>query len=265
MTDATLAEVLNGAESDAGGLRFSVPGNWTQGRTAYGGFTAALLLATAKSASDELPPLRSALINFTAPVSEPPLIASEILRQGRNVTTIATTARNGGKVAATGTFSFGRAQDSHVAATFPAPAAPAPEDTPEYVPPGVRLPVAFFDNFEIKLIDGTLPFAGVDRGYVRMWARHRDPAMRHRIEGLIAIADLPPPAVFTMLTRPGPNSSVNWIVNLLDHAPATRDGWWMIESAMTAGHDGYSSQVMRVWNTEGALLIDGMQSVLIFV
>lgn len=265
MADPTLNDVLTGATGEGDALRFAVPANWTQGRTAYGGFTAALLLAAARRVSNELPPLRSALINFTAPVSEPPLIASEILRQGRNVTTTATTARIGGKVAATGTFSFGRAQDSHVAATFPAPDAPTPEDTPDYAPPGVRLPVAFFDNFEVKLIDGTLPFAGADRGYVRMWARHRDPAMWGRIEGLIAIADLPPPAVFTMLTRPGPNSSVNWIVNLLSETPATRDGWWMIESAMTAGSDGYSSQVMRVWNTEGTLVIDGMQAVLIFV
>jgi acyl-CoA thioesterase len=265
MTDQTLTDVLNGATSLETGLRFAVPPNWTQGRTAYGGFTASLLLGAAKSVSDELPPLRSALINFTAPISEPPVISAEILRRGRNVTTVATTARIDGNVAATGTFSFGRAQDSHVAAPFPAPDAPAPEDTPDYAPPGVRLPVAFFDNFEVRLIDGTLPFAGADRGYVRMWARHRDPAIWGRIEGLVAIADLPPPAVFTMLTRPGPNSSVNWIVNLLDEAPATRDGWWMIESAMTAGHDGYSSQVMRVWNSDRVLVIDGMQSVLIFV
>jgi hypothetical protein len=86
-----------------------------------------------------------------------------------------------------------------------------------------------------------------------------------RPEGLIGIADVLPPAVFPMCRKPGPNSSVTWICNLLSGTPGTRDGWWMLETDLTAARDGFSSQVMRGWNTDGELVIDGMQSVVIFV
>jgi len=266
MTDVTLAEVLATAEQDGTAPRYQVPENWAQGRTAFGGFTGALLVNAARRDRPDLPALRSALINFTAPVSQPPTIHAEVLREGRNITTVATRAEIDGKVAATGTFSFGHAQESQLNVGHTAPDAPqGPDDTPSYFPPALkRPPVRFFVNFEVKLIEGSLPFSGADRGYVRIWARHRDPAMWGTLEGLIAIGDVLPPAAFPMMTRPGPNSSMNWIINLLSDHANTRDGWYMMETQLTAGNGGYSSQVMRVWNTDGDMVADGMQSVIIF-
>ncbi|MFC3616739.1 acyl-CoA thioesterase [Lutimaribacter marinistellae] len=265
MTDQSLDDVLNAADREGDGLRYPVPAGWTQGRTAYGGFTAALLLHAALDGRDGLPPLRSALVNFTGPVSEPPIVRSEVLRAGRNVTTVNTRAEIDGKVAAQGTFSFGAAQESHVSQGCPAVPSTPPEDTAPFFGEARRAPVAFFNNFETRLIEGALPFSGAERGYNRVWARHKSPAMWDRIEGLLAIADLLPPAVFPMFTRIGPNSSMTWICNILAAQPATRDGWWMVETDLTAAQDGYSSQVMRMWNTDGELVVEGMQSVVVFV
>ncbi|MEY8839288.1 acyl-CoA thioesterase [Cribrihabitans sp. XS_ASV171] len=265
MTDQSLDDVLNGAMREEGGLRYAVPSGWTQGRTAYGGFTAALLLHAAMDGREELPPLRSALVNFTGPVGDPPLVRSEMLRQGRNVTTINARAEIAGQVAAQGTFSFGAAQESHISQECPAVSSPAPEETAPFFDGERRAPVAFFDNFETRIIEGALPFSGAPRGYARVWSRHRAPAMWDRSEGLIAIADLLPPAVFPMFTKPGPNSSMTWICNVLAPRPQTRDGWWMVETDLTAAREGYSSQVMRMWNTDGELVVEGMQSVVVFV
>ena len=266
MTDLTLAAAFAAATPTDGGLRYPVPENWAQGRTAYGGFSAAMLLDAARRGQGDLPPLRSALINFTAPVSGQPVVGTELLRQGRNVTTINARARDGQAVTAQGTFSFGAAQDSHVSAGCPAPEAGRPEDTEPFLPPHVpRPPARFFENFDVRLIAGHRPFVGADRGHTRVWARHHDVESRDTIEGLLCIADLLPPAVFPMLTRIGPNSSMNWICNFLSERPDTRDGWWMIETDLTAAQDGYSSQVMRIWNTDGDLVVEGMQSVIVFV
>ena len=143
MTDVTLAEVLATAEQDGTAPRYQVPENWAQGRTAFGGFTGALLVNAARRDRPDLPALRSALINFTAPVSQPPTIHAEVLRQGRNITTIATRAEIDGKVAATGTFSFGHAQESQLSVGHTAPAAPqGPDDTPSYFPPALKRPIA---------------------------------------------------------------------------------------------------------------------------
>ncbi len=266
MTKLSLSQVLASSDRLNGMLQFPVPPNWMQGRTTYGGFSSALLLAAARNAVDVLPPLRSALINFTAPIGSPPLIETEVLRNGRNVTTINTRARIEGNTAALGTFTFGKAQESHVVFEHPAKAEIQPEITEHYFPPDLpKLPIAFLENFDVRLIDGARPFAGAERGYVKVWARHNDADMRDRIEGLIAIADLLPPAIFPTLKKPGNNSSMNWIFNMLSEDIHTRDGWWLMEHQLTAGHDGYSSQVMRMWNTDGDLIVDGMQSVIIFV
>ena len=266
MDDATLTEALAELREEDGVYSAPVPRNWAQERTAYGGYSATLLLASARRAYPDLPPLRSTMVNFTGPISEAPEITVTLLRQGRNISTLRVVATTGGKTAATAVFSFGVAQDSHVSATCPAPEASPPEETESFFPEGMpKLPIGFFNNFEVRLIEGHRPFMGGDRGYVRVWARHRDEAIRGTPEGLLSIADVLPPAAFSLCKKMGPNSSVNWICNVLSEDLTTKDGWWMIESALSAGHDGYSSQVMRMWNSEGELVVDGMQSVVIFV
>lgn len=266
MTDATLSQALDALSRVEGGWTAPVPSNWAQGRTAYGGFTAALLLGAARAGQDDLPPLRSALINFTGPLSAAPRLEPELLRRGRNVATVDVRARVEGQVAAQGVFSFGAGQESHVSQDCPAPQAPAPDAAEPFFPPGMkRAPAQFFENFDMRIAAGARPFDGAERGLIRVWARHRDSAMHGRIEGLIGIADVLPPAVFARMTKVGPNSSMTWLCNVLRDDLATDDGWWLIESDLTAAHEGYSSQVMRMWNTRGQLVVEGMQSVVVFV
>lgn len=266
MSSHTLTEVLESRTPQGDGLSYPVPSNWMQGRTTFGGFSSALMLDAVRAKHKDLPPLRSALVNFTAPIGTSPIIGTEVLRQGRNVTIINARAQIDGKVAAMATFSFGHPQDSHVVFDRPAKPAEEPEDTGPYFPPDLpRPPIPFLQNFDVRLVEGALPFSGAEKGYLRLWARHNDPRMWDRMEGLISVADLPPPAIYPTLKKPGPNSSMNWIFNVLDEDIQTRDGWFLLEHQLTAGRDGYSSQVMRVWNTEGDLVVDGMQSVIIFV
>lgn len=262
----SLRAVLDGLEPQGDAMLAPAPANWMQGRTAYGGFTAALLLGAVLRGDRDLPPLRSAMINFTGPVSASPRLTTETLRRGRNVTSIAARARIDDQVAAAGLFSFGAAQDSHVRADAPRRDAPAPDACEPLIPPqAADFAPGFHRNFDLRLIEGDRPMTGSDRGYIRGWARHHDPASRTGIESLLCLADILPPAVFPLFRRMGPNSSMNWICNFLVENPETEDGWWLVETDLTAARDGFSSQVMRVWNSSGELVVDGMQSVAIFV
>ncbi len=242
----------------------NVPDHWKQGRTAYGGLTAALLLAHAKTIAEDLPSLRSALINFTGPVTADPKLISAVQRQGRNVTTISSFAEVESARVALGSFSFGAPRESSVSQNCPAPDAPAPEDCEPFIPPQfAQFAPAFLTNFETRLIEGARPVSGADRGYIRNWARHVDPAARQTELGLLCLADILPPAAMPMLKAPGPVSSMSWICNFL-RPPESEDGWFMVEADLTATKDGYSSQVMRIWNRAGDLVVEGMQSIVIF-
>jgi acyl-CoA thioesterase len=82
---------------------------------------------------------------------------------------------------------------------------------------------------------------------------------------LLCIADVLPPAALPLFKRMGPVSSMTWIFNVLSDNPRTDDGWWHIETDLTAARNGYSSQIMRIWSTRGELVVEGVQSVAIFI
>ena len=65
----SLRQTIDGLEPIEGGWRGTVPDNWLQGRTAYGGFSAALALHAAQKSDLDLPPLRSAQVSFIGPLS----------------------------------------------------------------------------------------------------------------------------------------------------------------------------------------------------
>ena len=101
-------------------------------------------------------------------------------------------------------------------------------------------------------------------GYIRTVTRHHDIQSRDGIISLLCLGDVLPPAALPLLRDMAPVSSMTWMVNVLVDAPQTTDGWWHVETRLSAAAGGYSSQVMRIWNMDGQLVVEGMQSVAIF-
>ena len=265
ITEQSFSKIIAAMTPENGEVIAPVPEAWAQGRTAYGGYTVGALLGATRALHPDLPPLRSALVNFTGPVSAPPRMTAEVLRAGRNVTTVLAKAEVDGGVVATVTFSFGANIEHDLLVDLPAPEAPVPEDCEAFTPKEVeRFVPKFFSQFDTRLIAGARPYSGVSEGYIRAWSRHQDPGARETWTGLMSLADVLPPAIFPMLNRISKNSSMTWLCNFLTDDCASEGGWYQVETRMTAARDGYSSQVMRIWNAEGRLISDGMQSVVVF-
>lgn len=262
---AGLQALINEIKPAGGGYKAHISDDWRQGRTAYGGLTSGLALAVTQKAFPDLPPLRSAQINFIGPVTEDPVITPTLLRQGRNVTSVRTDMYCGEQIVASIVFIFGGARESHLLATLPAPQAPPPADCEPFTPSQAESFVpSFFLRFDTKLIAGHRPAVGVDEGYIRCWSRHHDASSREGIVSLLTLGDVLPPAAMPTFKTFGPVSSVNWQMNFLSDV-TTADGWWHVETRQTAARDGYSSQVMHFWNHAGDLVAEGMQSVAIFI
>lgn len=257
---------ISGAAQEDRAYSCSIPEGWRQGRTVHGGITAGLMIATAQKQFPGLPPFRSATINFIGPVSQDPVFTSLILRRGRNVTSVQTQAMIEQNCVASAVFLFAQQRPSHVSQPFPAQPTPMPDECAPYVTPEIALALpAFLGRFDIKLIAGGRPLSPDEDGFIRVWARHRDPASRSGIASLLTIGDVLPPAATTLFKKMGPLNSMNWIFTSLKDAPQTQDGWWQIESRLTAAQGGYSTQVMRIWNIEGDLVAEAMQCIVIFV
>lgn len=251
------------AEGDS--FRTVVSEDWLQGRTAYGGLSAALCVEAALRAVPQLPPLRSAQFTLIGPAAGPLTITPSVLRRGKSAVFVGVDLVGEAGLAARAVLSFGVARASAIAySDLAMPTVTSIADSPSFFPDG-RNPITFQQHFEHRLAGGARPMTPGARPEYLIWYRHRDEAARAGIVPLIALADGPPPAIMVMFQQFAPISTMTWTLDILDDAPATMDGWWLIQSLAEISHQGYSTQRMLLWNADGKPVISASQNVAIFV
>jgi acyl-CoA thioesterase len=239
----------------------TLPGaeNWMQGRTLFGGASAALALASIQKAMPDLPPFRAAQIGFVAPVGANLAFKVEMVRQGRNVTQVRSDIASDGKLALTALMLFGESREAN--ALHPAgkadPWPGAPEECEQLPSP----PNFFTQNMEIRRAQDE---RGPGVPIVRRWVRLQDRDGLDPVIQALVLGDALPPGSMRVMQRQGPLSSINWSFNLLDPEAKTRDGWFLAEAASDHADHGYSSERLRLWNADGEQVLAGMQAAAIF-
>lgn len=252
-------QIIESLEAIEGGWRGTIPATWLQGRTCYGGLSAALALWAAQNSDTDLPPLRSALVAFIGPLSGEVAIRASRLRRGRNAAFIQTDVESEAGLGLRATFVFMGpvgSQVDHQIDTAPAFPVPAP-DTKTFTGHSAAI---FRQNFELlDRRDKTVGPAEWLR-WVRLVERDGvDPMVE-----LMTVADCLPPAALKLVGGAAPVSSMTWQLNILASAPTTTDGWWLLRSSTNYAKNGSSSQAMAIWNADGMPIADQMQSVAIF-
>lgn len=259
----SFSELLGSASYEDGILRSDVPAGWAQGRTAYGGLASSFLYERVKRQHPDLPPMRSVQIAFIGPASGAVEVTAEVLRQGKSTTFVEASLKAEAGLATRGTFIFGAGRDSSVAmADNPAPEVPhvSTLDTSAFT----ELHPAFLHQFEVAPASGGMPFMGDGSSEMVWWGRHRDPEVHGTEVGLLCIGDLLPPAVAPMMKTFAPVSSVNWQVDTFGDDLSTEDGWYLIQTRAQWGGDGWSSQDMNIWASDGRPVAGARQTVVVF-
>jgi acyl-CoA thioesterase len=250
-----LGDILAAADGD---FRVTVPTDWMQGRTAYGGFSAALALEAALRLEPDLPPLRSAQIAFIGPLAGEVSVSAIRLRRGRNAAFIQADVASEAGPGMRATFVFMAALPSRATldAAPRAPSAPPEPDAELYTGPDHF----FTGNFNfLDRKEGTGPAEWL------RWVRLRARDGLHPMVELLAIGDALPPAAYKLAQdRNTPLSSLNWTINFLATEPRTDDGWWLLNAQADIARSGFSSQRMTVWNAAGEAVAEGSQAVAIF-
>lgn len=244
------------------GFTATITDEWKQGRTAYGGLSAALALEGAKRLVNDLPPLRSAQIAFVGPVDGEVRVLPRLLRQGRNAVWVAVELVGDGGVGLVATFVFMRALPSSVSVGSPA----APHDlvSPDgAIPTDSEMRPAFLQhNFETRY---ALPKARGREADVCLWVRLLQRDGLNPESEIMLIGDALPPAVVPVMQQRGPVSSMTWQINLLGKTVGPGDdGWWLLRSTAEGASDGNSSQSMLLWSCNGTAQAAGTQSVAVF-
>lgn len=257
----SIADLIDPITADGGHVTLSAHETWAQGRAVYGGASALIAYTSAIRAFDGLPPLRAVQATFVSPFGPEIELKREIVRQGRNVAQVRSEIWTDQGCAFTAFFLFGSERDpnaKHPASTV-ADWPGLPEDnealSTEHAPEFLK------QHFEIRRAQDQ---RGPGEPTVRRWARLKDRAELDRTSELVLLGDVLPPGAMRAMQRQGPISSINWSFNILDPEPATKDGWWLSENASQHADHGYSSERLRVWNTKGEQILDGMQCVAVF-
>lgn len=246
----------------------TVGADWFQGRSLFGGVTAALMLVKLQYILDKPRRLRSLTVNFVGPINaaEAVHLDARVLRVGKSVLQGEVHLTQGGDVLAVLLASFGEARESKAVqkASTPAPTWQPPQDLPTQRDLG-GLELAFLHYLDLRWAEGAQAFSGAESASFGAYTRFQNQQGEFTLAHLVALADGFPPAPAVLIDGIAPMSSLTWTLELL-HEPQgiTLDDFWQYEVHTDYAAEGYGHTEARMWDKNGMLTLISRQTVTVF-
>ena len=243
----------------------SVPDDWLQGRSIFGGLQSALALRAMRDLVPADLPLRVLQTTFVAPVGGAVNLHAQVLRAGKGTTHAEARIASGGQTTTLVVGVFGRGRPSKAEVSPPPAPAPPREQEPFVFPFVEGLSASFARHFTMRFLSGPMPFSATRSPPT--WVI--DVSLKDRVptsEGhAIAIADAIPPAAFAMLSQPAPGSSITWTLEMLvDRFDTLPLAGWRVHAEVRAAHNGYTSQLATIFAPDGRPAVMSHQSMVVF-
>lgn len=236
--------------------RASIDPSWYQGRGAFGGLLAALLLRgmRAKVAEPERV-ARTLTVHFCAPATEGPVrVEAEIVRSGSRVTHVTARVTRDAEVFAIASGSFCKSRQGPAWQREQMPEVRPPAEVPS-LPQGFPGIPTFLDHLEAKFCGGTVPFTGGTVPEFQVWLRLREAAP---LDASLAalLLDAPPPAMTATFAGPSPIATVDFTIHFFDRFEqvAAPDAFHLLTVESRWAADGYEEELRDLWSPEGRLL-----------
>ncbi|HEX3770770.1 MAG TPA: thioesterase family protein [Polyangiaceae bacterium] len=256
------SELLDALVLRDGAGSITIPADWMQGRSVFGGLQSALALRAMRSLVPGEVPLRALQTTFVAPVSGTVNLEARVLRTGKSATHAEARILDGGQTLAIVIGIFGRARASKVEVVAHAPPF-TPNETPLDMPRGLG-PV-FLQHFSMRWLTGAPPYSGLRHATRAVFEIGMNDAVPANEAHVVAMGDVIPPLALTMLSEPAPGSSVTWTLEfLVDHFDAVPLEGWRIHGELRAGRDGYTSQSAIVCAPAGHAVALSQQTMMVF-
>ena len=265
MSDLTFFASIMASLTLADGIHTGhVTSDWMQGRTVYGGMTAALCLQAIRNEHSDLPPLRSAHITFAGPVAGDVAITTRVLRQGKSASFLTADLISEAGFGTHATFCFGADRPSTKHQTrFPMPEVRTPDDIGPQLHEGSMRP-HFTQHFDMLLAAGSPPMSGSNEAETAFWLKAKAGDYSALDVGLLALSDTPPPAALSLYDQFTPLSTMTWAIDIMSTDLASPDGWYLAQLKATTVADGYSTQSMGLWTSNGRPILASQQCVALF-
>ncbi len=265
--DDLLATVTSHIQSPQQQPTLSIPTSWTQGRTIFGGISAAMVYRAMQATLEDARPLRSFNCNFVGPLEAEKAfeIHVEVLRTGRNASQLLARAVQDDKVAVLAQACFAVDRESKISIpnglthSMPLPA------KAKFIPQIPKITPKFLRHFDLALEEGKMPFTGSKISHTHGWMRFTQPPAAITDAHLIAMIDAWPPTVLQLLRWPAPASTMNWNIEFLHpHQPAAATDWFGYQVETRQAADGYAHTEANIWHPDGSLVALSRQTVGVF-
>jgi acyl-CoA thioesterase len=247
---------------------FPIDSRWGQGRSAFGGLTAALLLAhieheTGLTDRD----LRTINIHFCGAVilNHPCKFTHRVLSEGKSVFQVEGQLLQDGQVKTQIVACFSARRTSSIQVTHkPVFAAKSVSQSMKF--PFIKGVVPdFFADFDLRITEGSLPFSGSEQSQLAGWMRFAEPVEPLDDSAILALIDAWPPAVLPMLDSPAPASSITWNVEFIQpRAPLQTEDYLLYDCETVQADSGYAHTEAKIFHPNGQLLALSRQLVGIY-
>lgn len=257
----SFTSLMDSALTSEGDLSVSIPEDWMQGRSAYGGLQTSLALRAMHSLVPNSP-IRSLQTNFIGPLAGDVRAEARVLRSGKNTTQVEAKLFGHDGLTTQVLGVFGSPRESEIRVRM----------SPKDLQPGQSIVFPFLpgitpnftQQFAIRLRKGAMPFSGQETAETVYELDLKDSGPVTS-ELIATLADFVPPLGMSALTKPTFGSTLSWFLEFLSIPPAnTPLENWRLDSELISADGGYSNQSSVLWSPGGTAVALSRQTMLVF-
>lgn len=263
----SLDQIFAPFETNQPQYEITIPSSWTQGRTVYGGLSAALAYQAAENLIEDERYVRAFHCNFIGPIDcqQPVQVEAELLRTGKNVTQIVAKVSQFGQVATMVQVCFGVNRESKLRHIDQRSHSLKPPKSPKFIPQIPKIVPKFIQHFDYVFDKGNLALTKNDDAVIHGWSKFSKAPATMKTAYLIALMDAWPPTMFQLLRLPAPASTMSWDIEFINpDGLIAPESWLASETEAHHIQNGYGHEEAKFWNEQGQLIAIAKQVVTVF-
>jgi len=250
--------------------QFSVNKSWGQGRTLFGGVSAAIALEQTRQQVDASRPLRSLAVSFCgATLADTDFnVSTQLLSDGKSVSQINGYIVQNEKVVTQVTACYGVERKSEIDVQAPAVEIPklGSGQRMSYIS---GLTPEFVQHIDYEYTRGQFPFSNSKHNELAGWMRFNEPGTEFTEAHLVGLIDSWPPVVLQKLKKLAPAATVTWNLEIVQpismlETKIQADDWLYYEAEVKQAHHGYAHTEARVYAADGILIALSRQLVTVY-
>lgn len=263
--DAFMA--LAAAQRQQPDAQLTITKAWSQGRTVFGGLSAAMLYTAAKSYVDQERVIRSMTTNFVGPLlfDMPFTINVEVIREGKNVSQVLVRAVQDGKNCVLSLCCFAKGRTSKTFVENNDLHNMVLPEKAKFIPNIPKVTPKFLRHYDLSIESGGLPFTGKSSSNYYGWMRMSKPPPRIDEAHIISMIDAWPPTLIQQLRWPAPASTVSWNLEFIyPHGEFLPTDWFAFKEDTRQAADGYGHTEATIWDASGKVIALSRQTTAVF-